>query len=265
MNIFESVLKDKVAVVTGSGWVIGKTIPIAYAKADASIVCAARTEIEIEELVKEITESGGKAMAVKTDVTCKEAINSMFEKAGEYFGGIDILVINAGVNYDRETVENSNLENWKRTLDVNLFGAYYCAYSAIPFLKQRGAGKIITIGSGLGHHGYAEGSAYSCSKAGLWMLTRILAQELLQYKISVNELIPDPASWDDYLWPFLVLNNEKLFTLTVGLAKYAFKPYFIDYGEVIAGSVASTVPVIVICSIFPKNIVKGISMTGMKG
>lgn len=93
------------------------------------------------------------------------------------------------------------MENWKRTLDVNLFAAYYCAKSAIPFLKQRGAGKIITIGSGLGHRGYAGGAAYSCSKAGLWMLTRVLAQELLQYKISVNELIPGPVQTtidDDY-------------------------------------------------------------------
>jgi len=63
----------------------------------------------------------------------------------------------------------------------------------IPFLKQRGAGKIITIGSGLGHHGFSAGSAYSCSKAGLWMLTRILAQELLPYNISVSELIPGPV------------------------------------------------------------------------
>jgi len=67
-----------------------------------------------------------------------------------------------------------------------------CSFSD-SILKQRGAGKIITIGSGLGHRGYAGGSAYSCSKAGLWMLTRILAQELMQYKISVNELIPGPV------------------------------------------------------------------------
>jgi 3-oxoacyl-[acyl-carrier protein] reductase len=63
----------------------------------------------------------------------------------------------------------------------------------VPYLKKRGAGKIITIGSGLGHRGYAGGSAYACSKAGLWMLTRVLAQELTQYNISVNELIPGPV------------------------------------------------------------------------
>lgn len=193
MDLNGKVLKGKVAVVTGAGRGIGKAIAIAYAKAGANLVCAARTTAEIEETVNEISRLGEIALAVKTDVTCIESVNNMFERAVEYFGGIDILVINAGVNYDRETVENSNLESWKRTLDVNLFGAYYCAHSAIPFLKQRGAGKIITIGSGLGHRGYAGGAAYSCSKAGLWMLTRILAQELMQYKISVNELIPGPV------------------------------------------------------------------------
>ena len=189
----EKVLKGKIAVVTGAGRGIGKAIAVAFAKAGASVVCAARTFAEIEKTVNEISDLGEKALAVKTDVTCVESVNNMFEKAVEHFGGIDILVINAGANYDRETVENSNFENWKRTLDVNLFGAYYCAHAAIPFLKHRGAGKIITIGSGLGHRGYAGGAAYSCSKAGLWMLTRVLAQELLQYKISVNELIPGPV------------------------------------------------------------------------
>jgi len=193
MNLNEKALRGKVAVITGAGRGIGKAIALAYAKAGAAIVCVARTTAEIEKTADEITRKGEKALAVITDVTSSESVDTMFNKAAKHFGGIDIVVINAGANYDRETVENSSLENWKRTLDVNLNGAYYCANSAIPFLKQRGAGKIITIGSGFGHRGYAGGAAYSCSKAGLWMLTRILAQELLQYNISVNELIPGPV------------------------------------------------------------------------
>ncbi len=73
------------------------------------------------------------------------------------------------------------------------------------------------------------------------------------------------SAWDDYLWPFLVLNNEKLFTLTVGLSKYAFKHYTVDYGPVIAGSVISILPVIIVYLIFQKNIVQGISLAGLKG
>jgi 3-oxoacyl-[acyl-carrier protein] reductase len=189
----EKVLNGKVAVITGAGRGIGKAIAIAYARAGASVVCAARTIVEIEAVVKEITSYGGKAIAIKTDVTCAESVNELFRQAAGRFEGIDIVVINAGGNYDRETVETSDIENWRKTMEVNLFGAYYCTQAAIPFLKQRGSGKIITIGSGLGHRGLAGGSAYACSKAGLWMLTRILAQELWQYGISVNELIPGPV------------------------------------------------------------------------
>jgi 3-oxoacyl-[acyl-carrier protein] reductase len=117
----------------------------------------------------------------------------MVQVTVETFGGLDILVINAGVREGGRHVEDSAPEAWGITLDVNLLGAYYCAQAAIPVLKQRGAGKIITVGSGLGHRGLAGWSAYACSKAGLWMLTRVLAQELWPYNISVNELIPGPV------------------------------------------------------------------------
>jgi 3-oxoacyl-[acyl-carrier protein] reductase len=193
INTYEKTLSGKVAVITGAGRGIGRAIATAYAKADANVVCAARNEQEIKKTAGDISAFGGQAIAVKTDVTCIEAVSNLYEAAVKEFGGIDILVINAGANYDRETVESSSPENWRKTMEVNLFGAYYCAHAAIPFLKQRGSGKIITIGSGLGHRGFSGGAAYSCSKAGLWMLTRILAQELFQYNISVNELIPGPV------------------------------------------------------------------------
>jgi 3-oxoacyl-[acyl-carrier protein] reductase len=198
-------LNNKIAVVTGAGRGIGKAIAVAYARAGASVGCAARTQSELEETVQTITAAGGQALAVQTDVTDLLSVARLFEAVARRFDaprladtarggqGIDILVINAGANYDRQTVEKSDPADWQRTLEVNLTGAYYCAQAAIPYLKKRGAGKIITIGSGMGHHGMAGGAAYACSKAGLWMLTRILAQELWADRISVNELIPGPV------------------------------------------------------------------------
>jgi 3-oxoacyl-[acyl-carrier protein] reductase len=79
---------------------------------------------------------------------------------------------------------------------VNLFGAYLCARAAIPALRNAGGGKIITIGSGIGHRGLTSLSDYACAKAGLWMLTRTLAQELAPDGIDVNELIPGPVVTD---------------------------------------------------------------------
>jgi 3-oxoacyl-[acyl-carrier protein] reductase len=186
-------LSGHVAIVTGAGRGIGRAIAIAYAQAGAAVCCAARTGEEITTTVRDIVTSGGRALAVPADVTQLASVQHMLQTTVETFGGLDILVINAGGNYDRWHVAESHPEDWRATVEVNLLGAYYCAHAAIPYLKQRGAGKIITVGSGIGHRGYAGSSAYACSKAGLWMLTRVLAQELWPFNISVNELIPGPV------------------------------------------------------------------------
>jgi 3-oxoacyl-[acyl-carrier protein] reductase len=186
-------LHGKVAVVTGAGRGIGRAIALAYGREGAAVCCAARSLAQIQHTAAEITNAGGHALAVQTDVTQWPSVERLFQATVDAFGGMDIVVINAGAQYDRRHVVDSHSADWLATLEVNLTGAYYCAKAAIPHLKQRGAGKIITVGSGLGHRGLPGSSAYACSKAGLWMLTRVLAQELWPFKISVNELIPGPV------------------------------------------------------------------------
>lgn len=112
----------------------------------------------------------------------------------EAYGQLDIVVVNAPANYDHHYVEDSNQDMWSKTVDVTLVGAYRTVQKAIPRLKARGAGKIFIIGSGLGHNGRVGSSAHACAKAGVWMLTRILAIELAESNISVNELVPGPVS-----------------------------------------------------------------------
>lgn len=186
-------LAGKVALITGAGRGIGRAIALAYAQAGAAIGCAARTQSEIDEVAAEIRARGGQAVAIPVDVTDRATVLRMTEAVVAEWGGLDILVINAGVNLDRRTVEESNPDDWMCTLNVNLTGAYFCAQAAIPHLKTRGGGKIITTGSGMGHRGSPEHSAYCVSKAGLWMLTRCLAHELWPFNISVNELVPGPV------------------------------------------------------------------------
>ena len=186
-------LSGKVAVVTGAGRGIGKAIALAYAGAGASIGCGARTLQDIKATAEEIKQRGGRGVAVQTDVTELESARHLVEATVDEFGGLDILVANAGGDYSNASVEEGDTADWLATLNVNLVGAYYCAKVAIPHLKRRGAGKIITIGSGMGHRGLPNASAYAAAKAGLSMLTRVMAQELWQYNISVNELIPGPV------------------------------------------------------------------------
>ena len=188
-----NILKNKVILITGASKGIGKALAIGFGKLQASIACSARTKKLLTLTVNEIRKKGGKGLAIVADITKESDVQKMLKRTVEYFGGLDILVINAGGDYEGHSVSDSEPEKWRATIELNLIGAYYCAKSAIPYLKERGGGKIITVGSGLGHKGIVGSSAYSCSKAGLWMLTRILSQELIQDNISVNELIPGPV------------------------------------------------------------------------
>ena len=187
-------LGGQVAVITGAGRGIGKAIALGFAGAGARVCCAARSQDEIEQTVAEARALGAEAFAQVTDVTQLDALVSLFDAAASAFGGVDIVVVNAGIATTKRTVEESDPAEWARTIEVNLLGAYYTAKAAVPHLRRRGGGKIILLGSGLGHRGLPSRSAYSCSKAGVWMLTRVLAQELQASDISVNELIPGPVT-----------------------------------------------------------------------
>ena len=192
MQVSKTLLSGKTALVTGAGRGIGKAIANGFGAAGADVVCVSRSEPQIKATAAQIVADGGRGMAIPTDVTELSAVEAMFERLNNDFGSLDILVINAGGNLERELVETSSPGIWGDTLLLNLTSAYYCAKTAIPYMKEYG-GSMITLGSGRGHRPHAEVSAYSCAKAGLSMLTRVLAEELNAYKISVNELIPGPV------------------------------------------------------------------------
>lgn len=186
-------LAGKLAVVTGAGRGIGAAIAMGLAQQGATVCCAARSMAEIERTAAAITAAGGDAFAVAADVTDAASVAALYAAAAARHGGIDLLFVNAGVSLDQRKVEESDPSAFVATLNVNLVGAYHCARLAVPMMRARGGGRMVMVGSGMGHsstHGHA---GYSCSKAGLWMLVRILADELRADGISVNELVPGPV------------------------------------------------------------------------
>jgi len=193
MTTPHAALTGQVALVTGAGRGIGRAIAIGYAQAGAHVVVASRTAADLDSLVEVVVAEGGQATAVPTDVTSADAVDHLFARCNE-LGGLDVAVLNAGGMPARGPVADSDLDGWLATFDVNFFAAYLCARAAIPHLRSRGGGKIIIVGSGVGHRGTPEFAAYACAKAAQWMLTRVLAQELAPEGISVNELIPGPVS-----------------------------------------------------------------------
>jgi 3-oxoacyl-[acyl-carrier protein] reductase len=187
-------LVGKLALVTGAGRGIGEAIAIAYAAAGARVACTARTRSQVEETAERIRADGGHAIAIAADVTDPNAVATLFDQVGSAFGGLDIVVLNAGGNPERSRIEQGRPEDWRASIELNLFGAYHCAREAIPHLRKRGDGKILMMGSGMGHRGMPGQSSYCVGKAGLWMLTRILAEELIEDGICVNEIIPGPVN-----------------------------------------------------------------------
>ena len=186
-------LDGKIVLITGAGRGIGAAIARAYAAEGARVACAARSQDEIDATAQQIRATGGEAIAVRADVTDFDSVRAMYASVVATYGGLDIAFLNAGGSVDRSRIDEGGTEGWRATIELNLIGAYYCAREAIPHLKARGAGKILFTGSGMGHRGAKGNSSYAVAKAGVWMLTRVLAQELVEFNISVNEFIPGPV------------------------------------------------------------------------
>lgn len=189
-------LAGQVAIITGGGRGIGRAIAIAYADAGAYVCVTARTSSEIDNVAAEITDAGGRAVAVTCDVSDRASVESMVERTISEFGRLDILMNNAGGGLERTLVGEDDPDAWQRVVEINLLGTYFCTRAALPHLKADGGGKIINVGSGMGHQPRAKNSSYNVSKAGVWMLTRCLALELWEAGVTVNELIPGPVYTD---------------------------------------------------------------------
>ena len=182
-------LEDKVAVITGSARGIGCAIAEAMAAAGARVVI---TDRDGEAAAKTAQRIGDAAIAVTADVSEPAQIEALFAEAERAFGRIDILVNNAGIGAPR-LVLDIGLEEWERTIRINLTGSMLCSQQAARRMIAQGTGgKIVNIVSLSGQKGGVGRGAYGASKAGLEVLTKIMAVELADHGITVNAIAPGP-------------------------------------------------------------------------
>ena len=189
MNETQKRLNGKVALVTGAGSGIGQGCALRLAAEGANVVLADLESSAGEDAAARIRRNGGAALFQATDVRDESQCQRVVEAAVRQFGGLDVLVNNAGI-YPRSTLEQTTEEFWDRMLAINLKGPFFLCKYAVPSMRQRGGGSIVNTGSVHGLGGAGNLFAYSVSKGGLLTMTKNLAVALAHDRIRVNYLIP---------------------------------------------------------------------------
>ena len=186
-------LAGKTAIVTGSGRGIGRALALEFSRQGANVVCCARSKEEIRETVALLEKERGHGIAVPTDVTRKEQVETMVKEALEHFGQIDILFNNAGSFQAIGGVWEVNPEVWWHDVTVNLRGTMLCCQAVLPHMIERDEGVIINMAGGGFDRPFPGGSGYACSKTALMRLTDSLAKELERVSSSVLVFGMDPG------------------------------------------------------------------------
>jgi NAD(P)-dependent dehydrogenase (short-subunit alcohol dehydrogenase family) len=182
-------LADQVAFITGAGRGIGRAMALAFARAGCHIAAVARTEQEIAETTRLVREFRRSAVAVRADVSRQDEVAEAVAKATDSLGEIDILVNNAGF-LRIEPLAEMSLEDFDRTLDVNLRGVFLCIKAVLPAMIERRRGFILNIASTSSKRWYRGQGAYCAAKHGVLGLTKVLAEEMREHNIRVSAICP---------------------------------------------------------------------------
>lgn len=178
---------DKVAVVTGAGQGLGAGFAKEFGSQGAKVVLLGRTLSKVEAVAKEIICAGGHALALQCDVGDAETVTRCFDQILSTYDQVDILVNNAAY-HKSVSVKDTSVEEWKRHIDTNLNGTFYCTHAVLPSMMERRYGKIINLSSAGAKLFFPGFGAYAASKGGIVSLSQILSEEVKSYGINVNSL-----------------------------------------------------------------------------
>lgn len=182
-------MNNKVAVVTGGTKGIGYAIAEKLLEAGARVFICARNKPDLRHALERLS-AAGRVEGEVCDVRSEENVRIMLEEAKRVFGGIDILVNNAGIGINGKTVEEMTGDEFRQTLETNLFGVFYACHYGVPMLRERGGGYIINISSLAGQNAHPKMAAYNASKFGLNGFSEALMQEVRQDNIKLSYICP---------------------------------------------------------------------------
>lgn len=214
-------LKDKVAIITGAAHGIGKAYARRFAEEGAHVVIADIDAKGGEATAKAIIDSGFSAWARGTDVRDFANLQGLMQETVTRYGRIDVLLNNAAIYVTQKLwkgpVEELEIGEWDRVIEVNLKGVFLCCKASIPVMKQQKSGKIINIASGTFFSGSGDMPHYTTAKGGVVALTRVMARQLGEWGINVNCMTPGSTMSEDNVTADVLARREG------GMDKRAFK------------------------------------------
>ena len=212
-------LSGQVVAVTGASSGIGEATAIACARAGAAVALAARRVDRIQALAERITQEGGRALAVETDVGEESQARAFVERTHSELGRLDVLVNNAGVML-LGPIENAPTEEWRRMIHANVFGVLYCTHAALPLMRAQGSGHIVNVSSVAGRIASAGSGVYNLTKFGVGAFSESLRQEAVGLGVRVTLVEPGAVATElpGHNRPEVIAQMEKRFQGVTPLA-----------------------------------------------
>ena len=231
-------LEGKVALVSGIGPGMGRDISLAFAREGADVALGGRTLSKLEGVAAEVEALGRRAFPVVCDIADEAACATAAEQVAEALGGIDILVNNAYDGGDAKAFMDADMERWRQTMEVNLFGSLHMTRACVPHLAAKGDGRVIMINSMSVQRIQPKWGAYVASKGALASVTKTLALELGEQGIRVNGIHPGYIYGDSVEWYFNHLAEKRGITFQEVYDEVASETClgYLPHSEEIAGT-----------------------------